>query len=342
MKIKVVGAGLSGLWVSYTLLKRGHEVEVYEKNYPGYGASSKAAGILSLELPKEMIDVSIRSSQLYAELGKEIIKWSGSIWIPKDSELKCVINIGKYLSTKGIDVKIIPNGFNSIRICNKAILFEQPIVDAGEAINELVRRIEKMGGNIVEEEVKKQEISNGKGTFVLANGPWARELVELEGLVNYRCQAHSIEGKQINEIIENDRTNYYYVPESPRRAILGNGDKVLIKVIDDGFVVDYSDAYNVLEKVSKNYGEAKNMYPVNSWAAPCVTTFDGYPIVGKLRENLYIITGLNGAGLTLSPGLAEILADVIEGKYETPKYLDPWRPMKRKEPLLEVFDNICH
>ncbi|MGC9072196.1 MAG: FAD-dependent oxidoreductase, partial [Acidilobus sp.] len=51
----VVGAGLAGLWTALRLARRGYEVTVYERDHPGYGASSRAAGIISLQLPVPLL-----------------------------------------------------------------------------------------------------------------------------------------------------------------------------------------------------------------------------------------------------------------------------------------------
>ncbi|WP_292320795.1 FAD-dependent oxidoreductase [Caldisphaera sp.] len=337
-KVEIIGGGFSGLWTAIQTLKRGYDVDLIETNYLGYGASSKAAGILSFQLPEKILNVSLRSMELYNSLGDNILHWYDSIWIPRDEQYKCALNISKYLKEKGIKAEII-NGdeIDGFLLGSKGLLISQPTVDIGKAINELSRKIVDLGGRILSnyDHNKKYDI------IIHTNGPWIENNIQLKGLIKYKCQAHSVEGKQINKIIEDDIMEFYYVPESSYRAIIGNGKRVLLNRPEDGFITDNSEVYNILNKLSKKYKEALNMYPINSWSAPCLTTCDGYPIVGKINDNNYVLSGLNGAGLTLSAGLSEILVKIIEDEIEQPNYLDPLRFKKGCKKIVEIFDNIC-
>ncbi|MDP8003074.1 MAG: FAD-dependent oxidoreductase [Caldisphaera sp.] len=343
MKIKVIGAGFAGLWTSLFLLKKGYNVELYEQSYPGYGASSKAAGILSFQIPLQIMDYAIRSAKLYEELNHNLLKWKESIWIPKKEEFSCALKISDYLLKKGFKGKIVEKEFNSFKISEKAIIIEQAVIDSGMAVNELANKIVELGGNIIGSRFTKDKIIDEKNNvLVLANGSWIKELIYINGLINYKCQAYDVEGKQIDNIIEDDIKEYYYVPESNNRAIIGNGKRVLLKKPEDGYISNIYDAYRILEKISSNYNNALDMYPVSSWSAPCITSNDGFPLVGKINENKYIITALNGAGLTLSASLAELLADIIEGKKEQPLIFNPLRFKDNNHyEIKEVFENIC-
>ncbi len=335
-KVKIIGAGFSGLWTAYLMAKKGYNVELEEINYPGFGASSKAAGILSFQVPKNMIDISLKSMELYRSLGDDILYWHDSIWLPKSDEFNCALDIVNYLSKNNIKAKVVYNKeFDSIFV-KQGIIISQPTIDIGKALNILIKRIEDLNGKIINNDQK-----NDYDIVIYANGPWIQDSLNLNGLVKYKCQAHSVEGKQINSIIEDDINEYYYVPESNKRAIIGNGKRIILSKPEDGFIVDSNEVYKILEKISYDYKEALNMYPVNSWSAPCITTCDGYPIVGRIGKNQYVLSGLNGAGLTLSAGLSDLLIKIIEGKVEQPKYLDPLRFNDNCNEALEIFDNIC-
>ncbi|AFZ70528.1 FAD dependent oxidoreductase [Caldisphaera lagunensis DSM 15908] len=334
-KVKIIGAGFSGLWTAYLMAKKGYDVVLKETNYPGFGASSKAAGILSFQVPKNMIDISLKSMELYKSLGDDILYWHDSIWLPKDDEFNCALDILNYLSKNDIKTKVIYDDmFDGIYI-KKGLIISQPTINIGKALNVLMKNFEIFNGKINDDNEGYYDI------IIYANGPWIQDTLNLKGLVKYKCQAHSVEGKQINSIIEDDINEFYYVPESSKRAIIGNGKRIMLSKPEDGFIVDSSEVYNILEKISNEYKEALNMYPVNSWSAPCITTCDGYPVVGEIGKNQYVLSGLNGAGLTLSAGLSDLLINIIEGKVKQPKYLDPLRFKGNCSKILEIFDNIC-
>jgi glycine/D-amino acid oxidase-like deaminating enzyme len=335
--VKIIGGGFSGLWSALLLLKRGYDVDLIETNYIGYGASSKAAGILSFQLPENILNISLRSVELYNSLGNNILHWYDSIWIPRNEEYECALNILRYLNNRGFKAEIIEkNEVDGFLLDSNGLLISQPTVDIGKAINELSRSIVNNGGRILNNDNnKKYDI------VIYTNGPWIENDLKLNGLIKYKCQAYSVEGKQINKIIEDDIMEFYYVPESSHRAIIGNGKRVLLNNPEDGFLTDNSEVYSILSKLAKKYKEAFHMYPISSWSAPCLTTCDGYPIVGKISNNNYALSGLNGAGLTLSAGLSEVLVKIIEGELEQPEFLDPLRFKKRCKNIIEIFDNIC-
>jgi glycine oxidase len=66
-----------------------------------------------------------------------------------------------------------------------------------------------------------------------------------------------------------------------------------------------------------------------SWAGLRPGTFDGYPYLGKLPEweNVIVATGHFKAGLQLSTGTAEVIADLIQAK-EPQINLTPFRPAR--------------
>lgn len=68
---------------------------------------------------------------------------------------------------------------------------------------------------------------------------------------------------------------------------------------------------------------------VRSWAGLRPGTFDGYPYLGELPEwdNVFVATGHFKAGLQLSTGTAEVIADLVQGK-QPQISLTPFRPAR--------------
>ncbi len=73
MRIAVVGGGIAGLSAAYFLAKKGAEVRVFEQKYLLYGASGRnSGGITAQMMDEELIELALRSIELYDRLQSEI------------------------------------------------------------------------------------------------------------------------------------------------------------------------------------------------------------------------------------------------------------------------------
>jgi glycine/D-amino acid oxidase-like deaminating enzyme len=352
-KAAVVGGGLSGLWISYELVRRGYDVTLYEANSVGYGASSRAAGIISLQLPKSLLGYAIEGVKAYAELGVE--RMTKTVWIPRPEELHCIKDIISTLRLEGIDADVLR--LEELRELNLRLagdndlpvsIMVQGVVSPGDALGHLTKVLADASFTLKEGPViRKGDRLFYNGLEVeadlkfIAAGPWTPELIGLrDNFTIYRCSAHSVRGQTPNVIVEDDINGFYMVPEAEGQAIVGGGDSQLVRP-EDGFRLSQGEAYEVLELAAARLPDAENFYPVSSWAAPCISASDGMPVVGELN-GYYILAGLDGAGLTLSPGLARLVVDVAEGASKEDGRLSPRRLLhgKLKGPR-EPFDRLC-
>jgi glycine/D-amino acid oxidase-like deaminating enzyme len=352
-KAAVIGGGLSGLWLSYELARRGYSVTLYEANSIGYGASSRAAGIISLQLPAFLLKYATDGFRAYLEAGLERVV--RSLWIPRQDELHCIKCITSFLSSEGIYAELMKLEEVNEKLSGLAgngdepvVMMDQGMASPGDAINFLTRALSMMDFSVKYGPVLRKGnrlLHEGLPieadlTFVAA-GPWTPLLVNVNGnLKIYRCAAHSVKGDVPDIIVEDDINGFYIVPESRDQAIIGGWDSELTRP-EDGFRLSSPEAYEVLELVATRLPRAESFYPVSSWAAPCVSGADGLPVVGKLDE-VYVLTGLNGAGLTLSPGLSRLLVDIAEGIAKEDERLSPSRLLKgRLSGPEEPFDRLC-
>lgn len=352
-KAAVVGGGLSGLWISYELARRGYDVTLYEANAVGYGASSRAAGIISLQLPKSLLKYAIEGLKAYAELGIE--KMTRTLWIPRPEELHCIKDIISTLRLEGIDADVLK--LEELRELGLRVTGDgdlpvstmvQGVVSPGDALGHLTKALAGMSFTLKEGPVVRKGgrllydgLEIDADLKFIAAGPWTPELLGLkDNFTVYRCSAHSVRGQTPDVIVEDDINGFYIVPETEGQAIVGGGDSQLVRP-EDGFRLSQGEAYEVLELVASRLPDAENFYPVSSWAAPCISASDGMPVVGELN-NYYVLTGLNGAGLTLSPGLARLVVDIAEGVSKEDSKLSPRRLLggKLKGPR-EPFDRLC-
>ena len=347
----MVGAGLAGAWLAYVLRRRGYDVTVYEAREPGYGASSRAAGIVSFQLPPSMLRLAVEGYEAYRDLG--VLRPVRSYWIPRPRERRCALRVADALSSLGFAAREVDArelGWMYVDGEETVIEMYQGVVNPSDAMARLLG-----GGGLWVKEGAAKRGADGRlrvdgqplegGPVFVAAGPWTPELVGLDGLVVYRCSAFSVESEQeIGAIVEDDVSDFYMVPEGGRRYILGAQDDAVV-VPDEGFVVGSYEAYEALSRASQRLPAALTMRPLSSWAAPCVTSADGLPVAGEV-DGAFVLTALDGAGLTLSPALARALVDLAEGVggEELGRY-SPARLARLAGGLargrIEPFDIIC-
>lgn len=341
----VVGAGLAGLWTALRLARRGYEVTVYEMEFPGYGASSRAAGIISLQLPRALLRYAVEGMKEYSGMGMREVP---SLWVPRKDMYRCAESVAAELRRLGVVAEPLAlkevDGVLSASDERGVFMF-QGLISSGDVVNALYKSLEGSRVSLRTGAVRRKgerlyydgSPIEADLTFIAA-GPWTQRLVDLR-LRTYKCSAHSVEVNGLpNLIIEDDENEFYLVPESRGRAIVGGPDSPL-EAPEDGFRVDPAEPYEVLEMVSRRVPAAELARPVSSWAAPCASGPDGLPVVGEVDDGLYVITGLDGAGLTLSPALSRLVVDVAEGVADEDPNLSPRR--KTGDGPNEPFESIC-
>lgn len=325
-KIIIVGGGIAGLSLAVLLAREGAKVRLYEQEAPGYGASGRSAGIVVTIMPETLLDYSLASIAFYRSLEWEapLVRSVSALWFAPSR--KCMLSLleshGKRgLASRPAGMGEIPPGIVVGDEDNPAIV-EEYIVDVGSTVNALQTVAASLGVDIVYRHVTGVGdgwvLSSGirdEGTVVVAAGAWSRGLLQgrLEGLVEYRCQLSSVEGERPNILVEDDVNGFYIVPIGESRMNIGDGSNTPISDPLEGYNTDLEDMYNVIERAASRIPSLWESRLVSAWSAPCNTSPDGLPAAGALDENLYVLTGFNGAGLTLAPAVAGELAGEILG-----------------------------
>ncbi len=350
-RVLIVGAGISGLSLAIHLARRGFRVAVFEQEVPGYGPSGRSAGLLVTIMPDSLLDLVLYSRDFYRGLESEgeppLLRSVKSLWIAPSME--CFEMLRDVHEKHGLSMSLLDDYRDASRIADLALsragedevyaLIEEYVLDVGSAINRLVSLASSLGVEIRYEKVSS--VGSGfvrvgsklfRGTVVVAAGAWSSELISdiRDFLVNYRCQIASIEGARPRIPIEDDVLNYYIVPVSPSRSNIGDGSNTTISDPFEGYHTDLEDVYTVIERYAERVQEAWEARMIQAWSAPCNIGVDGLPLVDMVDEDLYVVTGFDGAGISLAPGITRLLADEIAGTGSIPNKfkLVPERRMK--------------
>lgn len=330
MRVSVVGGGVAGLTLALIMARRGHRVTLYEQQYPGWSATGKSAGIIVTVFEEDLLRHVLASLDFYHSLpgSESIVRGVDALYLHREGA--CVSKLLRIHESLGLGS---PNhvqvdlGVDFDYGRDYYALIRTYLTDAGWTVNTLYSELLRSGGEIVDGWVERKGDSfhhqSGRleGKIVVAAGPWTRILLpEIEDSTTiYRCQAASVEGPAPNVVIEDDALEYYLVPTTNSRFVIGDGANPIINDPIDGFTPDPEDSYDVLERYARRVPEAWESRIIQVWAAPCITTGDGLPLAGRVYDDVYVLTGFNGAGLTLAPAIARMLAAELEGKGRVPQ-----------------------
>ncbi|MEB3774234.1 MAG: FAD-binding oxidoreductase [Desulfurococcales archaeon] len=341
----IIGGGISGLTLAYKLLYKGYSVRLIEAVYPGHAATGHSAGIIVLQLPEDLIDFALESIRFYTKIseGGGYIVNKGAILISRSKG--CMNELQRIFQDRGLTFRYIDwveaeelTGVKLNIADDEYIAFiDEYLVDVGEIVSRLYRLIENLGGTIT---IDKRATLPRRGTVIVAAGPWTPRIIPeiRKSVIVYRCQATVYEAPKPSVIIEDDVNDFYAVTHPGGELIAGNGENKVLSDPAEGFTPDPWEQYLILERYSRRVKDAEHGYPVKTWSAPCIVGKDSKPLVGKVRENIYVVTGLNGAGITLAGGLAKILIDNIESGTRIPPSLRPDRPMPEADKPPEPYD----
>ena len=346
--VEVVGAGVAGLSLSLALARLGLRVRVWEQEYPGYGPSGRSAGLLVTILPDHLLDVALESLRFYRSLPGSggSIREARALWVPVDKS--CARRLLASHEARGLPVEywVEPDRIvEGYRARGPAALVTEYVIDTGWVVNTLQQEAARAGVVIETSMVEARDgwfEARGErlgDTVVLAAGAWTGPLLGGPGwLLAYRCQLASVEGPTPPTVVEDDEAGFYIVPVSPSRFNIGDGSNTVISDPWDGYKPDLEDTLRVLEAYASRVPGAWESRIIQYWSAPCNTTPTGDPVAHRLESGLYVLTGFNGAGITLAPGTSLALARHLVDGAPLPSWASP-RIGPAKAPV-EPF-NIC-
>ena len=128
----------------------------------------------------------------------------------------------------------------------------------------------------------------------------------------YRVQALVTSGPSVPMVY--DATDGYYLRPHPDGILAGDGTEP-VEADPDGY--DRSgDDWFVSDVESRLSSRLVEFEPATdrAWAGLCAATPDGHPLLGELRDGLYVAAGWQGHGFMRSPALGERLAQQVLGQ----------------------------
>ncbi|MFK8032122.1 MAG: glycine oxidase ThiO [Gammaproteobacteria bacterium] len=348
-RVVIVGAGVIGLTSACELARRGYDVTVLDRNAPGSGSPRASGGIvcpLRPWLAHTVVDrLTAYSCLLYDEFIERLIEESGvnpgyvqsGMLVVGDTHRKAA---QEWASGAGRTLEVVDRSdltrlvpdigrmregvyMPNVHHLNNSLLLE--------ALNVNCHRlgVEMLANREVTQLTKNQDVITGVETVsgqisadmvLIAAGAWSGNLMSDASL---RLNVTPVRGQMI------------WYQDSVERSVR--------PIVDDGehYVVTHSDGTTLVGGTVENVGfdhgvtdkalkrlvnKAKNLIiglgelaPKGQWSGLRPARAHGIPLIGEhpREKGLFLNTGHFRNGVTLAPGSAVLLADIIDGRPES-------------------------
>jgi len=353
----VVGAGVVGLLSALELTRAGFSVTLVERGLTGREASRAAAGILSTlfpwRSPKPLALLSRWSQSSYAMLADDVRRASGidPEWTPsgllcfdlkdRDAALAWAQSTGRAIDfLEAHEVRrqepaladharpaIFLPGIAHIHISRFLRALREALLNSGVPIKEetAVTGLMERSGRIAGVRTESGELPAEH--VVIAAGAWSGGLAEMAGV---RLPVEPVRGQIIQ----------FRGPPGLLSRVLCEGEHYLLARRSGDILVGSTrehvgfdrgittEARDELVKVAEELLPVlKGATPARQWSGVRPGSPEGVPYIGAHPKHagLWFNTGHYANGITLAPGSARLLADLMSGR---PPILDPtpYRP----------------
>lgn len=358
--VAIVGGGIVGAAAADALAREGIGVVLVESGIPGGGATAASMGhIVVMDDSPAQFELTHYCRALWDALVEELpedceVDRCGTIWIAADeAEMAAVERKRDYYAEHGVAVEVLDSGAlaeaepslrgslaGGLRVAGDMVVYApcvvRRLIERAKARGAQVRT----GSNVVELTDDGVRLSDGStvsaGLTVIATGIGAADLVP--GLRVRPRKGHLLitdryPGAVRHQLIElgylqsahSDVADSVALNVQPRRT-----GQLLI-----GSSRQYDDRTGAVRTsiVSRMARRAVEYLPglgqasvIRAWTGFRAATDDGLPLIGPApgRDRVYLATGHEGLGITMSLGTAELLVDHVlrrESKIASEPYL---------------------
>lgn len=346
MRVIVVGAGITGLSIAYSLSRLGNQVTVIEARYPGSGLSVRAIGGVHLQWGSECdIKLASKSRHVLAHLPDALdfnvpFRRDGYLMIATTKEdLARLEENAKMQQTLGVETSFLSSEeinalypfLNTSEIRGGTLSVGDGVVHPFSLVFGYWKALNENGGKLLNDtrvnglqvngtRIKALETDHGvyeADAFVLATGGGTGEVLGSIGV-------H----------VPTKLVRYEMLATEPLKFFL----KPMLQLHPSGLCVNQSlrgevicslpmDSDRVAKGVSSSLGfletaaqELTRLLPslravkvLRPWAGVIETTRDSSPVYGRLRyDNLWVAFADSGKGIMFAPAVGELLAKSIQ------------------------------
>ena len=357
----IIGGGIIGLSIACELAERGKKVILFEKNKIGMEASWAAADTLEPIWDAEddgdvLVQMKIKSEKMWLGFVQKIqgktnidveYNSSGGILVAMNSEeMNQLENTYKFAVSHGIESRILSKeeiismeSNISTNVFGGIFLASECFVNPRKVTKAMSKYFENMGGKIYEKSkvTSLLEDENGAIVGVIVSeqkifakqtvncaGPWSSEMTEIK--------VKPIKGYLVSFEPECISKMKYAIIHRNSIRILKRKDGTIVAVgmmEDSGFDRELKE--ESLKTMRKNairiIPKLSDSQVIEMYSGFRPKGEDRFPIVGKIKEGLYVATGHYKDGILLAPIPAKIMYESLNGNENT--NVSPSRFMKK-------------
>jgi glycine oxidase len=362
-RVLIVGGGIVGLSIGWTLARAGRRVELFERDAVGSGASRKAAGMLAPDAELEFEETTLHALNqesrrrwpdfartLEADTGVDVgLRTEGTFMVADDRDAaEALRRRYEFQRAHGLEVDWLDGTEAREREPFLAPGLSAAVwsprdhqVDNRAVVDALDRGLRRHGGR-VHEHTSVEAVDPGAGrpalrtaegdrveggTVVVAAGAWSRGLEGLDGTLPIRPVKGQILGLDPDSTFDLRHVvrgpDAYVVPKADGRVVVGATSEEM------GFC-DRATAEGVYENLEGGWEVVPGILdlPLN-----CVCTGfrpasrDNAPVLGPVAPGVVAATGHFRHGILLTPVTAqEVARYVLDG--EVSEWIEPFLPSR--------------
>ncbi|NHN47464.1 FAD-binding oxidoreductase [Halostella sp. JP-L12] len=338
MKVAVIGGGAVGATAAYDLADRGADVTLFERGDIAGASTGRAAGIcydaFAEDVDARVADRAVERFREFSGQGEFEFEETPYVWFAREGDERRERAIREHvprMRDNGRDVELVdPDDlaaeWPALRTDDVAVAAVAR--DAGRVrpatYAELLAEKAETAGARIETGVEASVATDPAGVVVdgerrafdavlVAAGAHTKRLLADAGvpvaLKPYRVQAlTTVDGPDVP--LTYDATGGFYVRPYGDGLLAGDGTEEVEsdpddwkRDADDWFVADVRDG------LAHRIGHDADV--TDAWAGLCTATPDHDPLLGELRDGLYVAAGWQGHGFMRSPALGEAAAEAV-------------------------------
>ncbi len=343
----VVGGGIIGLSSAYQLSQKGLKVGVIEKNFPGFGSTTRCIGGIRQQFSTEASIKLMKESVSQFQQMEEIFGFSvdfyqgGYLFLAYSQDnLDSFIKVSHLQKSLGLDIRLL-----SVAECLEIVpcLNQENLMggvyspDDGQAypfkvVEGYIQEIKKNNSSILTflevsdimiEKNKVMGVILGTGEKLYSDivlnaaGPWAGEISKMAGLelpiFPEKHEAFITDRQEhlFNTMIVDYRSDGCYFQQLVNGQVIGCYTPVPNQ---PGTEVNASRKFliEMSKRTVRLIPELKKANVLRHWGGSYSMTPDGSPFIDKTDINgFYIAAGMSGHGFMFSPAIGKFISDII-------------------------------
>lgn len=334
--VAVVGAGLFGTAIAAACARAGMAVDLHDRGLPGGGDTGHSFGMVRAHYSNE---VTVRLAKLGIE---RIAAWPASAYartgyllpVPEPQRQACAANVALGRSV-GVDSRLLdPDEVAAVepalRLDGIAAAAYEPDGGVVDPMRMTLAWFAEAVGLGARPRLGEEVADVGDldaGTVVVAAGGWTRRLLPEVPFELRRIDVARVRPLRLRTVVSDVVSNVVARPGvgDVAWAVAYRGVEMREERGETG--VPVADGYLdvVRDALGDRYHGGGDVGWVDGWAGFYDVTPDWNPVVGPVRDGVWVVAGMSGHGLKLAPALGECVAAMLAG--DTPPVdLHPLRP----------------